>query len=179
MNGQSIPLSHLTELKSECSEYCHLYWNYGLYVHGKKKKSLRSHSTLLFFLFFKQRSPWRITVLRFRLSNTCSIVSPVLFPPATSPPHLQARCAPLHKSTLNTHAREFTEHAWECGGLARYRRWSRCILMLFAPWKSHSRRSHWFLCFSPAFFLCGQMRRKHRNEPGKRNDVLNYENSKR
>lgn len=53
MNGQSIPLSHLTELKSECSEYCHLYWNYGLYVHGKKKKSLRSHSTLLFFLFFK------------------------------------------------------------------------------------------------------------------------------
>lgn len=35
-NGQSIPLSHLTELKSECSKHCHLYWNYGFYVHRKQ-----------------------------------------------------------------------------------------------------------------------------------------------
>lgn len=36
MNGQSIPLSHLTELKSACSGRCRLYWNYGLYVHRKQ-----------------------------------------------------------------------------------------------------------------------------------------------
>lgn len=50
MNGQSIPLSHLTELKSECSKYGHL--NELWLLCGQKTKSLRSHSTF-FFLFFK------------------------------------------------------------------------------------------------------------------------------
>lgn len=53
MNGQSIPLSHLTELKSECSEYCHLYWNYGLYVHGKKKKIPEKPFDFIIFSFLQ------------------------------------------------------------------------------------------------------------------------------
>ena len=53
MNGQSIPLSHLTELKSECSEYCHLYWNYGLYVHGKKKKIPEKPFDCIIFSFLQ------------------------------------------------------------------------------------------------------------------------------
>lgn len=52
-NGQSIPLSHLTELKSECSEYCHLYWNYGLYVHGKKKNPWEAIRLYFFFSFLQ------------------------------------------------------------------------------------------------------------------------------
>lgn len=53
MNGQSIPLSHLTELKSECSEYCHLYWNYGLYVHRKKKKIPEKPFDFIIFSFLQ------------------------------------------------------------------------------------------------------------------------------
>lgn len=48
---------------------------------------------------------------------------------------------------------------------------------LFSPRKFHSRKSHWFLCFSPTFFLHGQMRRKHRMTRG--SDTLNYKNRKR
>ena len=111
MNGQSIPLSHLTELKSECSKYCHLYWNYGLYVHGKQK-SLRSHLTFFFFFFLQvalslEDHSSEVQVVK-HLLHILSHPSPP--PPRPSPPRLQPRCASslkapwthMHSNSQNT-----------------------------------------------------------------------------
>lgn len=117
------------------------------------KKPLRSHSTLLFFL----SSSSALLSLEDH-SSEVQVVKHLLHSlsrpfPLQPPRHLQARCAPLHKSTLNTHAREFTEHAWECGGLCQVQKMVQVHLMLFSPWKSHSRRSHWFLCFQRSSYV--------------------------
>lgn len=79
------------------------------------------------------------------------------------PPHLFPN---LPKSILQ--ARVVTQvhrTRWgECRGSARCKKWSRCSDALFSPWKFHSHKHHWFLCFSPTFFLYGWTRRKQRDD---------------
>lgn len=114
MNGQSILLSHLTELKSECSKYCHLYWNYGLYVHRKQNpwEAVR----LFFFFSFLQVAlsledhSSEVQVVRHLLH--------ILSHPSAAPPTSRAGEACLSsESTLNTYALEFTEHTGSVEGL--------------------------------------------------------------
>lgn len=126
MNGQSIPLSHLTELKSECSKYCHLYWNYGLYVHRKQNPW---EAVRLFFFFFSSSSAL-LGGSQFWGSG-CKTFAPYSLPSFRRPSHLTCRRGvPL--------LREHPEHLctrvhgthWECGGFTRCERWSRWVLML-------------------------------------------------
>lgn len=125
MNGQSIPLSHLTELKSECSKHGHLYWTMAFMCTENKIPEKP------FDFFFFSSSSALLGGSQFWGSG-CKTFAPCSLPssPCPSPLHLCARCALSSASTLNIYSLKFTEHAWECGGFPRYERWSRWVLML-------------------------------------------------
>lgn len=147
MNGQSIPLSHLIELKSECSNYCHLYWNYGLYVHRKQNpwEAIR--------LFFFSSSSALLGGSQFWGSG-CKTFAPYSLPssPHPSPLHLQARRrTEKHPKHLCTQVQGLHLGEWRVYQVQKMVQVSSDAL--FSPRKFHSCKSHWFLCFSPTFFL--------------------------
>lgn len=118
MNGQSILLSHLTELKSECSKHGHLYCNYGLYVHRKQNpwEAIR-----LFFFFFSSSSAL-LGGSQFWGSG-CKTFAPCSSPPTPVLPRPSPTSSTGQvRSLLCKHPGQlllkFTERVWECGGFA-------------------------------------------------------------
>lgn len=177
MNGQSIPLSfNRTEIW--------VLWilppvlELWLICARKKKNPTRSHSTLLFSFL-------QVALSLEDHSSEVQVVKHLLhslsrpFPPATSPPHLQARCAPLHK--------KHPEHT--CTRIHRTRLgvWRACQVQKMVQVKPDAIFSMGNptavevtgFCAFPSVLPMWVDEKKAQKWTGKWNDILNYETSKR
>lgn len=155
MNGQSIPLSHLTELEIWVLWILPPVLELWL-ICARKKKSLRSSFDFIIFFFLQ-------VALSFGGSQFWgsghkhllhSLSRP--FPPATSPaPHLQARCAPCTKAPW-THMHANSQNTpGSVEGLPGTEDGPGAFWCYFLHGNPTAVEVTGFLCFSPAFFLCG------------------------
>lgn len=134
----------------------------------RKTKSLRSHST--FFFPFLQ-----VALSLEGHSSEVQVVKHLLH----VRPHLPSPLQPLQGSSASTWC---MVSPWAPKALGSRRahqgqEMSQSVPShaLLTPWKFHSHECHWFLCFSPTFFLEGTRRQSDKRE----NSGLDYKERER
>lgn len=133
----------------------------------RKTKSLRSHSTFCFSFL-------QVALSLEGHSSEVQVVKHLLH----VRPHLPSPLQPLQGSSASTRCMD-SPWAPKALGSSAGSPGARDVPVsshaLLAPWKFHSHECHWFLCFSPTFFLDGTRRQSDKRE----NSGLDYKERER
>lgn len=135
----------------------------------RKTKSLRSHSTFFFFPFLQVALSLEGHSSEVQVVKHLLHVRPI-FPAPSNPSKgpLQAPGAWFHPGPQRRLGARRAHQGQEMSQSVP----SHALLI---PWKFHSHECHWFLCFSPTFFLEGTRRQSDKRE----NSGLDYKESER